>query len=137
MEGTWLWTLKIWENNLCHSMGPNGGSVAMNSGLCECGSARPSPFHYIKTVRYLYSRAPTHCSGSDFRGLFLFRVTQKLHSRIHNSACTCILQGKGPLTTFLGPLHSPSQSCVQVYIALYSDKEYILPAKDHRLQSAI
>ncbi len=137
MEGTWLWSLEIWKNHLCHSMGPNGGSVAMSSGLCECGSARPSPFHYIKTVRYLYRRAPTHCSGSDFRGLFLFRVTQKLHSRIHNSACTCILHGKGPLWVHSKDVmvNSVSQSCVQVYITLYSDKEYI--AQNHRVQSAI
>jgi hypothetical protein len=131
---TWIGDLKcrevkIRKNHVCPSMGPNGGSVAVDvdSGWWEWGCT-PTPCHYIKTVRYLYSRAPAHCSGSDFR-VFLFWVTQISYRVVFITVLA--------LAYYTGKDHSASQSCVQVYIALYSDNEYILPAKNHRVQSAI
>jgi hypothetical protein len=39
--------LKIWSNHFCPSMGPNGGSVAMDSGMCcvrgICGQGENHP----------------------------------------------------------------------------------------------
>jgi hypothetical protein len=38
--------LEIWSNHFCPSMGPNGGSVAMDSG-CEAGRLR-----YVNSIQY-------------------------------------------------------------------------------------
>jgi hypothetical protein len=37
--------VEIWKNHLCPSMGPNGGSVAMDSGrcMCVCKTIHPLP----------------------------------------------------------------------------------------------
>jgi hypothetical protein len=46
--------LEIWSNHFYPSMGPNGGSVAMDSGLavfCKISWA-PPPFSYIHLVQF-------------------------------------------------------------------------------------
>jgi hypothetical protein len=56
-ESHWL---EIWSNHFCPSMGPNGGSVAMDSGDQCCGTVT---IFYGFTVPTFYDSV----SGSGFK----------------------------------------------------------------------
>ncbi len=50
--------LKIWSNNFCPSMGPNGGSVAMDSGLLKSITNTGSGLLRVATLQSTFGPLP-------------------------------------------------------------------------------
>jgi hypothetical protein len=55
--------LEIWSNNLCPSIGPNGGSVAMDSGMDMQVCPFPPPAVWIVQGVFLFTFINMHGDG--------------------------------------------------------------------------